>query len=84
VARAHLPVGLLLGLAWLMGVAGGGTIPVALHLWTAAILVGTLALIWTERWVFPAPYDPQLRAGEARERGREPCPRAAQTWPGPP
>jgi cellulose synthase (UDP-forming) len=68
VARAHLPVVGLLGLAWLAGVAGGGAIPVALHGWTAAIVVGTLILVWTERWAFPAPYDPQLRAGEARRR----------------
>jgi cellulose synthase (UDP-forming) len=57
VARAHLPVVLLLGLAWLTRVGAGGAIPVALHLWTAAILVVTLALIWTDRWAFPAPYD---------------------------
>jgi glycosyl transferase family 2 len=72
VARTHLPVVLLLGLAWLTGVAGEVTIPVALHLWTAAIVVSTPALMWTERWTFPAPYDPQLRAGEARRQGREP------------
>jgi cellulose synthase (UDP-forming) len=62
VARAHLPVVGLLGLAWLTGVGGGDTIPAALHLWTAAIVAGTLALVWTERWAFPAPYDPMLRA----------------------
>jgi cellulose synthase (UDP-forming) len=71
VARAHLPIVGLLGLAWLTGVRGGGAIPVVLHLWTAAIVVGTLALAWTEQWAFPAPYDPQLRACEARRRERE-------------
>jgi Glycosyltransferase like family 2 len=71
VARAHLPVVRLLGLAGLAGVAGGGAISVTLHLWAAAIVIATLALVWTERWAFPAPYDPQLRAGEARRRGRE-------------
>jgi cellulose synthase (UDP-forming) len=76
VARAHLPVVGLLGLAWLAGVAGGGAIPVALHGWAAAIVSGTLALIWTERWAFPAPYDPLLRAGGAPTEGarREPYP----------
>jgi cellulose synthase (UDP-forming) len=62
VARAHLPVMLLLGLAWLTGVEGRKAIPVALHLWTAAIMLSTLALIWTERWTFPAPYDRRLCA----------------------
>ena len=33
-----------------------------LHRWTAAMLVATLALVWTARLAFPAPYDPPLRA----------------------
>jgi cellulose synthase (UDP-forming) len=68
VMRAHLPVVMLLGLAWLTGVGGGGAIPLALHLWAAAIMVGTLALMWTEQWAFPPPYDPQMWACEARRR----------------
>jgi len=68
VIRAHLPVVMLLGLAWLTGVSGRGAIPVALHLWTAGTVVATFALMWTERGAFPAPYDPQLRACEARRQ----------------
>jgi hypothetical protein len=71
VVRAHLPIVTLLGLAWLSGVVGGCAIPITLHLWTAGIMVATLALIWTERGAFPAPYDQQLWACEARRRGRD-------------
>ena len=68
VVRAHLPVVLLLGLAWLTSVIRWGAIPAALHLWTAGLVVATFAMMWTERGAFPAPYDPQLWACEARRR----------------
>jgi hypothetical protein len=66
VIRAHLPIVLLLGLAWLIGVAAGHAMPVVLHLWTAGLVLMSLALIATEWWPFPSPYDQRLWEDQAR------------------
>jgi cellulose synthase (UDP-forming) len=60
VLRAHLPIVSLLGVAWLVGVVAGWPLPGILHLWTAGLVLVSLALIATEWWPFPAPYDRRL------------------------
>jgi hypothetical protein len=66
VRRAHLPIVLLLGLSWFIGVAAGHPLPGLLHLWTAVQLLTSIALIATEWWPFPAPYDRSLWEGQCR------------------
>ena len=58
--RAHLPVVSLLGVAWLIGVVAGYPLPRLLHLWTAGLVLVSLALMATEWWPFPHPYDRRL------------------------
>jgi cellulose synthase (UDP-forming) len=70
VVRAHLPIVLLLGWAWLIGVVAGHPPPGLLHLWTAGIMLAAVALMATDWWPFPAPYDRRLWARQAR--GKEP------------
>jgi cellulose synthase (UDP-forming) len=69
VARAHLPIVALLGLAWAVGVLREHPLPLSLHLWVAGVVVASGVLIWTERREFPAPYDPRLWVREACPRG---------------
>ena len=66
VARTQLPVVLLLGLAWLIGVVAGHCLPGLLHLWTAGIVLASIALIATDWWPFPAPYDRRLWERQTR------------------
>jgi hypothetical protein len=66
VLRAHLPIVLLLGLAWLIEVGAGHAQSGLLHLSTAGLVLMSLALIATEWWPFPAPYDRRLWEGQAR------------------
>jgi hypothetical protein len=70
VARTQLPVVVLLGLAWLIGVVAGHRLPGLLHLWTTGIMLAAVALMATEWWPFPAPYDRRL--WERQARGKEP------------
>jgi cellulose synthase (UDP-forming) len=60
VVRAHLPIMMLLGLAWLIGVAAGHPLPGLLHLWTAGMVLASVALMATDWWPFPVPYDRRL------------------------
>jgi hypothetical protein len=53
--------------AWLIGVAAGWPLPAVLHLWTAGLVLASLALIATEWWPFPVPYDRRLWERRARE-----------------
>jgi cellulose synthase (UDP-forming) len=69
VLRAHLPIVSLLGVAWLAGVVAGWPLPGLLHLWTAGLVLASLALMATEWWPFPAPYDRRL--WERQARGKE-------------
>jgi cellulose synthase/poly-beta-1,6-N-acetylglucosamine synthase-like glycosyltransferase len=71
VLQAHLPLVGLLGLAWLVGVVAGWSLPGIVHLWTAGLLLASLALMATEWWRFPAPYDRQLWERQARGNLRE-------------
>ncbi|HSF30350.1 MAG TPA: glycosyltransferase [Candidatus Tectomicrobia bacterium] len=64
VVRAHLPVVLLLGLAWGVGLAAGHPLPGILHLWTAGLILVFLALMATDWWHFPPPYDRRLWEGQ--------------------
>ena len=66
VVRAHLPIALLLLLAWGIGWMRGPPLPVLLHVCAAGVVLASLALITTEWWSSPPPYDPQLRARHAR------------------
>jgi cellulose synthase (UDP-forming) len=66
VIRAHLPIVLLIVLAWGVGVGRGHPVPVIVHLWAALVVLASGALMGTERWPFPAPYDPRLRECHAR------------------
>jgi cellulose synthase (UDP-forming) len=70
VVQAHLPVVALLGLAWLVGIAAGHPLPGILHLWTTGLILVFLALMATDWWRFPAPYDRWLWEGQVR--GEEP------------
>jgi cellulose synthase (UDP-forming) len=67
VMRAHLPIVILLGLSWLIGVAAHRPLPGFLHLWTAGLVLTSIALIATEWWPFPAPYDRMLWEVQAHE-----------------
>ena len=69
VTGTQLPVVALLGLAWLVGVAAGHGLPGLLHLWTAGIVLTSVALMATDWWPFPAPYDRRL--WERQARGKE-------------
>jgi cellulose synthase (UDP-forming) len=71
VLQAHLPIVSLLGLAWLVGVVAGWSLPGIVHLWTAWLLLASLALMATEWWPFPVPYDRQLWEPQARGNLRE-------------
>jgi hypothetical protein len=51
---------MLLGLAWLIGVAAGHPLPGLLHLWTAGVVLASVALMATDWWLFPVPYDRRL------------------------
>jgi cellulose synthase (UDP-forming) len=66
VLRAHLPVVSLLGVAWLIGVVAGWPLPSLLHLWTAGLVLASFALMATEWWPFPPPYDRRLWERQAR------------------
>jgi Glycosyltransferase like family 2 len=66
VLRAHLPIILLVGGAWLIGLVAGWPLPGILHLWTAGLVLASLALIATEWWPFPPPYNRQLWVRQAR------------------
>jgi Glycosyltransferase like family 2 len=81
VMRAHLPIVMLLGLTWLIGVAARRPLPGLLHLWTAGLELTSIALIATEWWPFPAPYDRPL--WESQARGGE-SPRGPHAWKGEP
>jgi hypothetical protein len=70
VVRAQLPIVLLLGWVWLIGVAAGRPLPGLLQLWTAGIVLAVVALMATDWWPFPAPYDRRL--WERQARGTEP------------
>jgi cellulose synthase (UDP-forming) len=70
VVRAHLPVVALLGLAWVVGVAAGHPLPGILHLGTVGLILVLLALMATDWWHFPAPYDRRLWEGQVG--GKEP------------
>ena len=50
-------------MAWLVGVVVGWPLPV--HLWTAGLVLASLALMATEWWPFP-PYDRRLWERHAR------------------
>jgi hypothetical protein len=65
-ARTQLPVVELLGLAWLIGVVAGHDLPGLLHLGTAGIVLASIALMATDWWPFPAPYDRRLWERHAR------------------
>jgi hypothetical protein len=69
VVRAHLPIASLLGLAWLSGVAAGHDLPGLLHVGAGGIILASVALMATEWWRFPAPYDRRL--WERQARGQE-------------
>jgi cellulose synthase (UDP-forming) len=71
VVRAHLPIVSLLGLAWLSGVVAGHPLPGLLHLWTAGLIVTSVALMATDWWPFPAPYERLLWERQAREELQE-------------
>jgi Glycosyltransferase like family 2 len=66
VTRTQLPVVVLLGLAWLVGVVAGHGLPGLLHLGTAGIVLASIALMATDWWPFPAPYDRRLWERHAR------------------
>jgi cellulose synthase (UDP-forming) len=70
VTRTQLPVVVLLGLAWLVGVVAGHNLPGLLQLGTAGIVLASVALMATDWWPFPAPYDRRL--WERQARGQEP------------
>jgi cellulose synthase (UDP-forming) len=55
VTRTQLPVVVLLGLAWLIGVAAGHRLPGLLQLGTAGIVLASVALMATDWWPFPPP-----------------------------
>jgi hypothetical protein len=70
VLRAHLPIVSLVGVAWLVGVVAGWPLPSLLHLWTAGLVLASLALMATEWWPFPPPYDRRLWERQARGGSR--------------
>jgi hypothetical protein len=70
VLRPHLPVVSTLEVAWLVGVVAGRPLPGLLHLWTAGLVLAFLALMATEWWPFPPPYDRQLWERQARGGSR--------------
>jgi cellulose synthase (UDP-forming) len=49
-------VAAFVGSAWAMGILSGAPITPFLHLTAAAAIAGSLFLLLTERWTFPAPY----------------------------
>jgi cellulose synthase (UDP-forming) len=69
--RAHLPIVSFLGLAWLVGIVTGWSLPGIIHLWTAGLLLVSLALMATEWWRFPVPYKRQLWERQGRGYLRE-------------
>lgn len=70
-ARAHLPAIVLIGLAWLAGAALGVAQGRVLHLLAATAIALSIAVVLTEFFKFPDPYDAEL----ARERLGSPEPR---------
>jgi hypothetical protein len=68
----QLPVVTLLGLAWLVGMAAGHALPGILHLWTVGLGLASLALIATDWWQFPPPYDRRLWERQAWGKSRHP------------
>jgi cellulose synthase (UDP-forming) len=65
--RAHLPIILLLLLAWGIGWMHGHLVPVIMHIWAAVVVLASLALITTEWWTYPPPYDKRLWARHAHQ-----------------
>jgi cellulose synthase (UDP-forming) len=55
----HAVVALALVAAWMIGRLAGATPPPAAVGWAAAVVVGSLALLWTETWRFPPPWQPE-------------------------
>jgi hypothetical protein len=57
-----------------VGLAAGHPLPGILHLWTAGLVLVFLALMATDWWRFPAPYDRRLWERQVRReelsRGR--------------
>lgn len=64
----HLVVALVLTLASAVGRAAGGVPPRAATAWAAAIVVLSLALVWMERWRYPAPWERGRWAAARRAR----------------
>jgi len=58
--RSHLLVVATLLTAWTIGVVSGHDLPPVLHLWAAIMVSVSLVLMWTESWIFPAPYNKDL------------------------
>ncbi len=74
----HLLVAAVVAGAWSVGLARGHDLHPLLHLWAGFTVLSSLALVWTERWSYPAPYDRTLwkrRRGSAeRSASQTPAP----------
>ncbi len=56
----HLCVALVLCAAWVIGTASPQSIYAPVHVWTALLVAGSLAVVLTEFMDFPTPYDRKL------------------------
>jgi hypothetical protein len=75
----HLVVAAVIAGAWAVGIAGGHDLHPLLHLWAGFTVLSSLALVWTERWSYPAPYDRQLWKRHQASAARSPSPSSAQS-----
>jgi len=56
----HLCVALVLCAAWVIGTASAQSMYASVHVWTALLVAGSLAVVLTEFMDFPTPYDRTL------------------------
>lgn len=63
----HAVVALLFFAMWLTAVLGGRALPLPLHLVSAAVVIGSFALVYSERMSFPDPYEesPDMQVGRS-------------------
>ncbi|CAN5820853.1 hypothetical protein BH23GEM7_BH23GEM7_03730 [soil metagenome] len=74
----HLVVAAVIAGAWAVGIARGHDLHPLLHLWAGFTVLSSLALVWTERWSYPAPYDRQLWKRHQASATRSPSQSSAQ------
>jgi cellulose synthase (UDP-forming) len=59
-AWPHMAIAFCLVLAWMVGVAAGQHVPILVQLLAGGLVAATAALVWTEFWRYPEPYDQKL------------------------